>query len=433
MTPAEQSIHERELKIASYKEDSLEKVKDILWVVFRIQDIDAEKTYKYIDDGIQICNSLNYSSQKHKLLAYQGAMYEKEYRLDDALLNYHTCATYFKKEKDEWMYSNMLDSIAGIYTKSNKKVEAFNLYRQIIKITKKLNKPDELFLGLLNIISLSIDLKRFKLAKNYLGELQKLQSSLTYLSETAPIYIQYYEAKFALIAKDSVLALDYIQKTIDLSETKIELQYEKAMCLALRVEINSYQRNLEAMLSDIREIRNIKSVSVTSYLREALTTLYNYYERTKKYKAGIETLKELFYIRENEFISKKLTDTIDISTQSKANTDSRFIHIQDIHGITSRIEQNDMTNILYDNRILKIYLTDETTILKQGSLSDFMNMLQTQKADDIVRISRTEAVNLFYMESYNSTTKELILDIFGKKQKFKVAQRQEKYIRNFKN
>lgn len=432
MIQAEQTIQQRELQIASYREDCLDKVKDILWVVFRIQDIDAEKTYKYIEEGVRICNSLNFPSQKHKLLAYQGAMFEKEYRLEDALMNYHVCANYFKKEKDEWMYSNMLDSIAGIYTKSNKKVEAFNLYRQVIKITKKLNKPDELFLGILNTISLSIDLKRFKLAKNYFGELQKLQSSLTYLSETASIYLQYYEAKFAHIAKDSPLALFHIQKAIDLSEVKIEFQYEKAMCLALKIEIHSYQRNLEAMLYDIQEIRNIKSVSVTSYLREALTTLYTFYERTKNYKAGNETLKELFHIRENEFINKILTDATDNTTYAKSSLDAKYIHIQDFHGITKRIEQNDMTHIQYDNRILKIYLSDETAILKQGSLSDFMNMLQAQKIDNLVKISRTEAINLFYMDNYNSVTKELKLDIFGKTQIFQISLRQEKFIKNYR-
>ena len=425
------TIPNREAQIASYTEDCLDKVKDILWVVFRIQDIDADKTYNYISQGLEICNKLNFQSQQYKLLAYQAEMYEKENRLEDALFNYTQSAEYFKKAKDEWMYSNMLDSIAGIYSKTNRKQEAFNLYTQVIKICKKLNKPDELFLGLLNNISLS--LKRFKLAKNYHNHLQTIQSQLTFMAESSPIYIFYYQAKFELLAKNFTEAIQTIDNAIKQSESKAEYQYEKAMCLALKVEILYSEKRYASIPIEIQKMRKIQLVSVTTYLKDALDFLYKYYEKSKEYQRANETLKELFTIREQEFISKKLTSQSDKFVQAEnATLVPQYILIQDYNHITKRIEINDIVSIQYDNQFLSIYLSDGEILRKQLALTEFLNLPHAQAINQIIKINRTQAVNLFYIDSYNSANKELILEVFGQSQTFQVAQRQEKLMKKYK-
>ncbi|MFN7422334.1 MAG: hypothetical protein ACK567_05340 [Chitinophagales bacterium] len=427
------TIDEREVQIASYKEDCLDKVKDILWVVFRIQDIDADKTYNYIAEGLKICDKLDFPSQKYKLLAYQAAMFEKEYCLEDALMNYTQSAEYFKKTKDEWMYSNMLDSIAGIYSKTNRKQEAFNLYTQVIKICKKLNKSDELFLGLLNNISLSLELKRFKLAKNYHNHLQTIQSRLTFMAESSPIYIFYYQAKFELLAKNYTEAIQTIDNAIKISESKAEYQYEKAMCLALKVNILYNEKRYILIPIEIQKIREITQVSVTTYLKDALDFLYKYYEKTKDYQKANETLKELFAIREQEFISKKLTSQSDKFVQAEnATLVPQYILIQDYSHITKRIEINDIVSIQYDNRFLSIHLSDGEILRKQIALTEFLNLLHAQVLNRIIKINRTQAVNLFYMDSYNSTNKELTIEVFGQSQTFQVTQRQEKNLKSYR-
>ena len=205
------------------------------------------------------------------------------------------------------------------------------------------------------------------------------------------------------------------------------------MCLALKVEILYSEKRYASIPIEIQKMRKIQLVSVTTYLKDALDFLYKYYEKSKEYQRANETLKELFTIREQEFISKKLTSQSDKFVQAEnATLVPQYILIQDYNHITKRIEINDIVSIQYDNQFLSIYLSDGEILRKQLALTEFLNLPHAQAINQIIKINRTQAVNLFYIDSYNSANKELILEVFGQSQTFQVAQRQEKLMKKYK-
>ena len=441
----EKKIEDFESQISNPK-TSLDKKFDI-YAQYRnyLGYIDYEKSIEITNRAINLAKNNEKIDQEYQFKFLKSSSLINLNFLQEGFSLLNECLIYYKSVKNK----DKIASIYGILSNVFSSIQLYNISSNLIHyVIKNIINPNEKnklfhFYNNLMIIYFS-NLKISILDESF------IKSIIQYYEENAesdtPIYYitRLNLARFYRLSKKNeqaktefLITLDYFEKNKIVIFQK-DVHYELGL---LYKDIGDKTMQLYHLKKSLSISKSNKMLGLIIFIHQELS---NYYKNEKKYKYALEHIEKmqaiehnfnnekdkcLLLLKESQIINSLNLEpsVLDDFYHSDYLSTRRILYIENFNKEVIKFNVDEIIHVNKSNEFLSITLTSGKTIFSKISFKNFLEKLQNEIKDNNMFLeinSRSQLVNLLWVQSINYIEKEITLRCIDQTFTFSISKRQ---------
>jgi hypothetical protein len=419
---------------------------------FLLSTVYPEKAYEVILEGSKYSLAYDDEYEQKVMIVLQGICLIELNKYDLALSILLEVKDYFYENNKLDFYAKVLSNIAVIYFEIEYYNQAIYIWKDLI--SNYISPQDRAFRSL--VMNNLISAYQNTFLYNDYSEIQ-LKEILKYYEDPNVEKDLCYGNALNNLAVSHRLSHNYkeaIEVSLDLllfaslhhyEKLKYEINYNLFLCYQ---ELNDEKKMIKYLLNALK----LSKKSTSLYLKEDLyRSLYLYYKSKNEVNSAFEFLEKLY---ELNIFKKELRSSIDkvnnqfefnygdqkngvyFQNHVKNNTFewSRDIYLENIKGGIVKINIDSIISVISTNKFIKIYLPNKQASIYKKSLKDFVDLLNEKFQNNHLFFNtnlRKELVNLYWLSTFDKSTKKLYLNVLGNEFVYNITRTQLPKFKDF--
>lgn len=410
-----------------------------------LEYIDYQKSIDVMDSAIDLAKKNQKIEPEYRFKFLKSSSLININHLKEGFILLNECLAYYISTKNKDKIASILGILSNVFSSMRMYNIATNLINYVINNIINPNDKNKLFhfynnLMIIYFSNLKISIlddSFIKLIIQYYEDNKEIDTTVYYISRLNLARFYRLSKKNKIAEVEFLIALDFFEKN-KIYVFQKDIHFELGL---LYKEIGNKTKYLYHLKKALSISKTHKMYGLLIFIHQEIS---NYYKNEKKYKLALEHIEKLqviehnfnnekdkclIYLKESQIIESLNLEKNILEEFYNADYHSarRILYIENFKKEIIKFNVDEIIFVNKSNEYLNITLTNGKTIFSKFSFRDFLEKIQNEIKDHNMFLeinSRSQLVNLLWVQSINYIEKEITLRAMDQTFTFSVSKRQ---------